>query len=180
MTDQDQRTDAVQVTSEELTEFMCQFADGFDIPPYRFAEAAHALLARYGASPTANHYGAIMIDQDREAFSQWFAERNGLPNDADLISYDQAFETRKAWQAALEWERSRAADMFWDDENADECLCAGSLDEAVDLMVNNAGLPHFFPVEFTFQCAKQFPTIKVTVIGVDDNGKPRYTMEKDL
>ena len=127
-----------------------------------------------------------MTDQDRAEFEKWVSLDGRWPQaierDSTGVTYKYlgAQKDWTAWQAALEWERSRAADMFWDDENADECLCAGSLDEAVDLMVNNAGLPHFFPVEFTFQCAKQFPTIKVTVIGVDDNGKPRYTMEKDL
>lgn len=44
----EQSAEPVRVPSEELMELMLQFSDGFDIPSYRFAEAARALLARYG------------------------------------------------------------------------------------------------------------------------------------
>ena len=65
--------------------------------------------------------------------------------------------------------------MFWDAANAEECLYADNLDEAVSTMVDGQGLPHFFPIEFELQRAKQFPNIKVTVTGLDENGEPQYT-----
>ena len=54
-----------------------------------------------------------MNEPDRAEFEKWFTKRNKLPNNADLTQYDRAFEPFKAWQAALEWERSKSIPEGW-------------------------------------------------------------------
>lgn len=116
-------------------------------------------------------------EQERETFKRYYDALFDLSETTDTwgnprFVHESVEAIWYGWKdrAAMQsQDREDAADMFWDADDTEDCLCAYDEETAVEQMVERAW-PTDFQLHFTLQRAVRLPSLNIKVVSMSDCG----------